>query len=85
MAKIYMLRHQRAGIVTSHAFTSPPTAKQQAPIIAECERLHGREGWVKVHEVDLLTNELPSFPERVSGPASISTPQINAVGTVEAK
>lgn len=88
MAKVYMVRHQRAGIVTSHVFASPPTEEQVAPIVAECERLHGREGWVKIHEADLLLlTEVPVFPERApaSGQengAAVPVVGIEGTGTV---
>lgn len=88
MAKVYMFRHQKAGIVTSHVFTSPPTSQQIAPIKAEVERLHGREGWGAVHEAELMgPEELPVFPERngdgsTENVASPSIPAISAVGTV---
>ena len=79
MAKVFMYRHQHAGIVTSHVFSKPPTDEQLAPIIAECERLHGRAGWGKIHEAEFLGDEVPSFPKRESGPAR--TPQFGASGT----
>ncbi len=88
MRKVYMVRHQKAGIVTSHVFAEPPTPQQAAPIVAECERLHGRGGWVSVHEADLLTDGVPSFPERGGGStdtqASVLPVAISGVGTVTA-
>lgn len=69
MAKCFMLRHQKAGIITSHVFLNAPTDAQRAPIEAECKRLHG-SGWVIVHEAELLDESAPSFPERESAPAS---------------
>lgn len=81
MPKVFMLRHQRAGIITSHVFSAPPTEAQQAPLIAECERLHGRDGWVSVHEADLVGDELPEYPK--PAPASPAKPfKIEATGTV---
>jgi hypothetical protein len=95
MAKVYFVRHQKAGIVTSHAFRSPPTEAQQAPIKAECERMHGREGWVMIHEAEFITDEstLPVFPERPgtvatgdnTGTAGVAGPAVSAVGTVTPK
>lgn len=86
MAKVYMVRHQRAGIITSHAFSSLPTAEQQAPIIAECERLHGKGGWAIVHESELLGDgELPTFPVRPEGRNDIPGPTVQAVGTVTSR
>lgn len=83
MAKVYMFRHQHAGIVTSHAFTEPPTPAQIAPLRAECERLHGREGWGMIHEAELLgADKIPSIPVRATGPAELPGPTISAVGTV---
>ncbi len=81
MAKtIYMLRHQKAGIITSHAFTAQPTMDQAQPIIDEAVRLHGREGWVRVHECLLLEpGEVPTFPVRALGDGTASMPQIEIV------
>jgi len=72
MAKVYMYRHQKAGIVTSHVFASPPTEEQMAPIKAEVERLHGREGWGQIFEAEFVasTDEIPSFPPRDAGGAT---------------
>lgn len=69
---VYMLRHQAAGILTSHVFGAKPTDAQLAPLIAECERLHGKGHpktkepyWSSVVEVPLLEGkELPAFPRR---------------------
>lgn len=86
--KLYMVRHQRAGIVTSHVFLSPPTEAQIAPIKAECERLHGKEGWAIIHEAELMDGSaIPIFPERsASGGtdniAAVSGPVISGTGTV---
>lgn len=83
MAKVYMVRHQRAGIITSHAFAAPPTPTQQAAIVAECTRLHGPGGWAAIHEADLMSpSDLPIFPERAEGPAELPGPTVSATGTV---
>jgi hypothetical protein len=64
MATAYMLRHQHAGILTSHVFLSHPTREQLEPLISECERLHGAGGWTRLHEVEALaTGELPAAKE----------------------
>lgn len=86
MAKVYMVRHQRAGIITSHVFSSPPTAEQQAPVLAECARVHGPDGWAIVHEAELLgAGELPAFPSRAEERSDIPGPTVQAVGTVTAR
>ncbi len=94
--KAYMLRHQVAGIVTSHVFATKPTEAQLAPLVKECERLHGsdhkgKKTWVMLHEVELLSaGEVPSLPERApssgaGGPGAemkIPAPSIKVIGTV---
>lgn len=67
MSKVYMYRHQVAGIINSHVFMHPPTASQISPIRSECERLHGKTGWERIVEVDLLVDEIPVFPDRPDG------------------
>lgn len=73
MAKVYLVRHQKAGILTGHVFTEPPTLEQMAPLVAAAERLHGKEGWARVHEAELYgpgeIPELPTRPEVVAGGA----------------
>lgn len=86
MAKVYMVRHQRAGIITSHAFSSPPTPEQQAPILAECARVHGPGGWAIIHEAELLGDgELPKFlvpaGSGVGGAGAAASSQIVISGT----
>jgi len=87
--KVYMFRHQHAGIVTSHVFAAPPTDDQIAPIKAECERLHGRAGWGMIYEAEFMATDadVPSFPERApagggDNAASVSAPVISGAGTV---
>lgn len=82
MAICYMYRHQHAGIVTSHVFRSKPTPEQLAPLIAECERLHGREGWGMVHEAEMLDAEIPHFPERPAPSTHAFVAIASVVGTV---
>lgn len=61
--KAYLYRHQHAGIVTSHVFTERPSDEQLAPLKAEAERLHGRDGWSAIHEIDVVgPGELPFVP-----------------------
>lgn len=69
MKTVYMVRHQRGGIDTTHVFDAKPTHEQMAPIIAEFERLHGKRPtktgeapWVTIHEAMLLVGEVPKFP-----------------------
>jgi len=87
MPKVYMVRHQKAGILTSHVFLAPPTDEQVAPLVAECERVHGRTGWVQIHEADLMTAEdVPSFPDRSAGAGKSNAAAqpfgVSGVGTV---
>lgn len=66
MDKVYMVRHQHHGVVTSHVFASPPTPEQIEAIAAEAERLHGRPGrvtgWTRVVEAALCgATDVPAF------------------------
>lgn len=88
MANVYLFRHQKAGIVTSHVFASPPTDEQIAPMKTEVERLHGREGWGAIFEAELMgPGDIPVFPERAAGGsreniASSAAQTISGTGTV---
>jgi len=75
MAKVYMVRHQRAGILTQFVFKNKPTDAQIAPIKAECERLHGGEvngkpAWIAVYEAELIEDSVPEMPKPAAGRAS---------------
>ena len=73
MKTIYMFRQQHAGVVTSHAFTSKPTDEQLSPLIAEMERVHGRDGWGMVVECALLDEgEIPAFEQPRAGRETMS-------------
>jgi hypothetical protein len=94
MATCFLFRHQHAGIITSHVFAKQPTAAQLAPMIAEAERLHGnrpgKDGkppWHSVVEVELVTDAVPSFPDRENSGAkdNIASPPrvtVSGAGTV---
>lgn len=71
--KVFMVRHQRGGIVAEHVFMSEPTPEQMAPIVAEMRRLHGAGGdgkpepWIKIHEALLYRpGEIPAYPARAA-------------------
>jgi len=83
MAKAYMARHQKAGIITSHVFLNKPTDEQLKPIKDECKRLHG-EGWMIIHEAELLDEGAPLFPKRESadGAKRVSEFTVKGEGTV---
>ena len=57
--KLYYLRHQAAGILHAHPFTSEPTAEELEPLLTKCRAAHGDkhpktgvEYWTKVVEID---------------------------------
>ena len=79
--KVFMFRHQHAGIVTSHVFSKSPTVEQIAPLKAEVERQHGREGWGMIHEAELLSDEVPVFaaPAGPSLAGEVAAPTVTAV------
>ena len=87
MAKVYMIRHQVAGILTSHVFTKKPTEEQVAAVKDECEQLHGTEfkgkaPWVAIHEAELMGDEVPAFPKREPGKPAMKPFGISGTGTV---
>ncbi len=51
--KAYMLRHQHAGVITSHVFLEEPDEAQIAPLLEAANRVHG-EGWHRVQEVEVV-------------------------------
>lgn len=60
MTKIYLIRHQHHGFITSYAFAKTPTQAQLDPLLEEAERVHSKKGWVRIIEVPLLdVGELP--------------------------
>jgi hypothetical protein len=70
MRKLYLVRHQKAGILTDYAFTEPPSEAQMTPLVAIAERLHGKSGWVRVYELVLLEpGEIPqiALPDAAGG------------------
>ena len=84
MPKVFMVRHQKAGIVTSHVFASTPTPAQVAPIVEECERLHGQGGWVLIHEAELLgAGSQPVFSKPAADPPKPF--KVEGKGSVETK
>ena len=83
MATCFMYRHQHAGIVPSHVITSRPRPEQLAPLIAECELLHGQKGRGIIHEAELLSSdETPKFPERPAPSLAAFTTIVSVIGTV---
>lgn len=78
---IYLFRHQAAGIITTHAFARKPTSEQVAPLVAECERLHGTGGWGMVHELLLLDgSEVPDVPQAASSQRSGTMAPVSVSG-----
>lgn len=76
MAKIYLVRHQAAGLVHEFPFSQPPSEPQVDAVKAFCLQSHGfghpktpdEPYWVRVEERDLLGSlDLPVAPERTSG------------------
>lgn len=84
MTKCYMVRHQKAGILSARVFAKPPTAEQIAPIILECDRLH-KGGWTRIVEADLIIDEVPeaNIPDgETDNTAALSHFAIEGAGTV---
>jgi hypothetical protein len=91
---VYLVRHQAAGLLTSHIFLAPPTDEQVAPLRAECERLHGKihpkrqtPYWIEIEEARLLKGEIPVFPKREEGGgkanvAGVPNFSVSGTGTV---
>lgn len=57
--KIYYVRHQAAGVVHEHPFTSPPSQDDLDAVLATCESRHGKKHpktgasyWAKVIVLD---------------------------------
>lgn len=78
MAKVYLVRHQAAGLVHEFPFGQAPSKEQVDAVKAFCLRAHGpshpktpdESYWVRVEERDLLgPGDMPVLPE----PPSLST------------
>lgn len=73
MAKIYFVRHQAAGILTSYPFASEPSKEQLAAIERLCFQGYGAEHpkskepyWLRVIEAEVLgPSDIPSVPDLV--------------------
>jgi hypothetical protein len=64
--KCYLIRHQKAGVVTSHVFTSAPTAEQVAPVLADLAKRHDPNSWHTIVEAELFgPGEVPVFAPAV--------------------
>ena len=88
MATAWIYRHQHAGMMTSHVFTSKPTMAQLAPLVAQASKVHTKQGWGMCVEVQLLgPGEVPVFPKddgaQTLNVASIAAVTVDATGTVE--
>ena len=82
--RAFMLRHQHAGIITSHVFINKPTVAQLEPLVKECERLHGTGGWVLIHEAELVGHDVPKLttPPRKAHNLTLGAPTVSGKGTV---
>jgi len=79
MAKVYMVRHQHHGVITSHVFTEHPSEEQVAVLAAEAERIHGRQGrvtgWARVVEAELCgPSDLPKIDPPQGTPSTRTAP-----------
>jgi hypothetical protein len=82
--KVYMVRGRKAGILTSHVFSSPPSEEQMKALVPEDEGA----GWPRVHEAELLdSSELPAAKEApapsTSSSAGLPTIVMSATGFVK--
>lgn len=69
--KVYLVRHQHHGVITTHAFTKSPTAEQMKPLLDEAERLHSKKGWGRIVEAELLgPDEMPSVAAAQGTPST---------------
>lgn len=94
MSKVYIARHQSLGFLTEYPFASYPSAEQLAALEKLCFRSAGATHpktkepyWLKVAELDLLGEEIPSVPEplasvSVGGSAAVGQFGVSAVGEV---
>lgn len=71
MSKIYIARHQSIGFLTQFPFAQKPSAEQLAALEKLCFQAAGTTHpktkepyWLKVAEFDVLTDEVPSVPDR---------------------
>jgi len=84
MAKIFIVRHQAAGLVHEFPFAESPSKEQIDAVASFCARshgeVHGKTGesyWVRVEERELLSaTDLPSVPS----PGGVSTGNAAASG-----
>lgn len=68
--KVFMVRHQHHGMVTSHVFTAKPSDAQVKALADEAARIHSKAGWTRIVEADLLgPEEMPPIPEQPGEPS----------------
>lgn len=91
--KVYMFRHQHAGIVTSHVFAQLPSGEQLSPLLEQATRVHG-PGWIRVHEAEFIEGDaVPQIEQPAAARFSVSIQagvarakeertEISGVGTV---
>jgi hypothetical protein len=84
MSKIYMVRGRKAGILTSHVFSSPPSDAQMKALVPEDEGA----GWPRVHEAELLSaSDMPAAKQApefsVSSSAGLPSIAMSATGVVK--
>lgn len=53
MASIYLLRHQRGGVLTKYAFLTTPSDEQMEAVGKDADAVFGK-GWLSVYEVLLV-------------------------------
>lgn len=83
MAKVYMVRGRKAGILTSHVFSSPPSDAQMKALVPEDEGA----GWPRVHEAEMLGDEVPAKKNvpaalSVASGAGLPAMEMSATGVV---
>ncbi len=97
--KAFVLRHQKAGVLTDKVYLVPPTDEEQAAAKVRLDRLHSTDGWLRavptVLEIpdsfaDLadrfeLADEEPEPQGRdgASGVAQVTGPRVSIVAHAE--
>ena len=89
-AKVYLVRHQAAGLLHEFPFACHPSGEQLAALAKLCFQLHGAQHprtrepyWLRVEELSLLGGDfVPDVPDRsLSVAQSAGAPRFEVSGT----
>ena len=97
--KAFVLRHQKAGVLTDKVYLVPPTDEQQATAKVRLDKLHSTDGWLRVMPTVLVVPDsfadladrfeladegpAPAGGDGASGVAQVAGPRISIVAHVE--